>query len=219
MFNDEHVGRCPGGLGSKIIPFNTKAVMGYCIPEWSEVKDLGTAIIEKFDEMAGGAMTRYVYDLYESWPVLLGMSFASLLITIMYLYILQCCIGPILYTSIFVVFICGIGFTAFSFMKWSEFPEGSNDKSTALAIGCIAGCITLIYTVCICCMWSAISIGIDVLKVTARFIRTNKMLTLGPLVTYILLIPLLLWWIAASLYLYSIGEAKYFKSDMFPRIE
>jgi len=104
-------------------------------------------------------------------------------------------------------------------MKYSEYPEGSNDKDTALALGIIVGIITLIYTICLCCIWNSISIGIAVLKVTSRFLRGNKCLALGPILTYLFMIPLIVWWIASCVYLYSIGEVKYSKSDMLPIVE
>lgn len=101
-------------------------------------------------------MTRYMIDVVEAWPVLLGMTFGSLVITIVFLALLSYIMAPLIYLCLFLMLVGGVCSTAFCFMKWSEYPAESDDKNVALAFGCIAGIITLAYTCCICCLWSSL---------------------------------------------------------------
>lgn len=54
-----------------------------------------------------GNMTRYLDDVSVSWKIILVVSILSLLITLVYLYLLKWITKPIMYISLFLVFIFG----------------------------------------------------------------------------------------------------------------
>jgi hypothetical protein len=193
--------------------------MGYCVPTYTELKENGAAIYEKLNSMAGGSMTRYMYDVYEAWPALLVMTFGSAVITIVFLALLGYIMAPLIYICLLLMLAGGACFTGFCFMKWNEYPAESDDKQVALVIGIISGVLTILYVCCICCLWESLKIGMAVLNVTSRFVRDNKKLALGPCCTLFCSIPIVVWWLASSVYIYSIGEVRYEEGDMLPVIE
>jgi len=85
-------------------------MMGYCVPTTEMVKKIGKTM---FDAMTAqmnnqmGGFSKYMADLQNSWRLLLLMSFLSLLITLFYLFLLRWITKPLLYTSLFLIFICG----------------------------------------------------------------------------------------------------------------
>lgn len=84
--------------------------MGFCIPTQDELEDKGkealTAIYTQLSKSMGN-MTRYINDVTISWKIILVCGFISFFITLIYLYLLRWITKPILYISLFLVFIFG----------------------------------------------------------------------------------------------------------------
>jgi hypothetical protein len=50
-----------------------------------------------------------VRDIKEAWQVLVIMAIVTLIITLVYIYLLKCITKPLLYTSLFLIFALGVG--------------------------------------------------------------------------------------------------------------
>ena len=61
-------------------------------------------------------------DLKESWKLILLMGFASMFITLIYLFLLRWITKPLLYVSLFLIFIFGVLVTVWCFRKMGEYP-------------------------------------------------------------------------------------------------
>lgn len=59
-----------------------------------------------------GGFGKYMVDLQESWKLILLMSFMSFIITLIYMFLLKWITKPILYVSLFLIFIFGALVTA-----------------------------------------------------------------------------------------------------------
>jgi len=103
-------------------------MMGYCVPTTEMVKKMGQSM---FDAMTAqmnkqiGGFSKYMADLTNSWRLLCLMSFISLLITLFYLFLLRWITKPLLYTSLFLIFICG---AVVSYLCWNN--SKNFDKET-----------------------------------------------------------------------------------------
>jgi hypothetical protein len=89
---------------------NTQNVMGFCFPSTEDLKDtaetIANAIYASLDESVGG-FTKYMVDLQESWQLILLMGFMSFIITLIYMFLLKWITKPVLYVSLFLIFIFG----------------------------------------------------------------------------------------------------------------
>ena len=80
--------------------------MGFCMPTQEEMKTKGEAIYTAMSASMGN-MTRYMDDVGTSWKIILVCGIISFFITLIYLYLLRWITKPILYISLFLVFIFG----------------------------------------------------------------------------------------------------------------
>jgi hypothetical protein len=166
-----------------------------------------------------GAFTKYMADLRETWKLILVMAVASLFITLIYLFLLRWITKPILYVSLFLIFIFGALVTGWCVMRMQEFKKqggtDSDDYKYSLAGACVAGILTLLYVIFLCCNWKNIAIGADIMSAAGEFVSTNPRIAFVPFVCYILCLPIVAWYAATNVMLYSTGEPKFVQGQMF----
>ena len=127
------VTKCPSGVDADIlagatnVTYDTRDMMGYCVPKYQDMKDKAAAFYAEMDKSTGGSMSRYVIDLSEAWIVLMCAGLIAFFISSGYLYLLYWIAKPLIYGSMFGVLLFGILFTAFSGMQFNEAPSGSED--------------------------------------------------------------------------------------------
>lgn len=78
----------------------------------------------------------------------------------------------------------------------------------------VFGLLTVIFMVCICCMWSAIALGACVMETASDFVGSNKAIVGLPFLAYVVSIPIITWWTATAIYIYGLGEPE-FKQNSF----
>lgn len=166
-----------------------------------------------------GNMSRYVDDVSVSWKIILVCGVISFFITLIYLYLLRWITKPILYISLFLVFIFGALITFWCYKRATKFPEGSDDRSYAYAGMAIAGIFTLIYTIFICCQWTNIKIGAEIMGVAGEFVSTQPRIMITPFVAYFMMIPIFIWFIFTMTFLYSCGTLDIQPNDMFATLK
>ena len=97
-----------------VILFLTKSLDldRFCLPSTEELKN-ATGII--FDNYFGDGLTKYMGDLVVAWWLILVMAGITLVLSMIYLFLLRCIAKPLLYISfilILVLFVAG-GFYVF----------------------------------------------------------------------------------------------------------
>lgn len=78
------------------------------------------------------------------------MSGGSLIITLIYIYLLRCITKPLLYVSLFLIFVAGILCGYWAFTKVEEY-KGTEHAQYALAGAITIWVITALYLCFICC--------------------------------------------------------------------
>lgn len=73
----------------------------------------------------------------------------------------------------------------------------------------VAAIITFLYVIFLCCNWKNIAIGADIMAAAGDFVSTCPRITLVPIFCYILCLPVVAWYAATNVYLYSTGEPKF----------
>jgi len=66
-----------------------------------------------------------------------------------------------------------------------------------------------LYMLFICCFWKSIALGASVMEASSEFVTENKKIALLPVVMYFLCIPIILWWVTATLWIYGMGTPTY----------
>jgi hypothetical protein len=79
--------------------------------------------------------------------------------------------------------------------------------------------LVVLYMIFLCCFWSAIRLGACIMEASSEFILENKKIVLLPVVMYILCLPVIGWWTTATIYIYSMGTAKYDEFNFVASIE
>lgn len=139
------VSKCPteGNMEFKFLPnkqypansseitswnYQMGVVMGYCVPDVDVVYDIAevmtaaeqdsqnSEIMEKFNE-AVGAFNKYIADIEMSVWLIVLMSFVALLVTLIYFFLLKWITKPILYTSLFLIFLLGVLITYWFYLR------------------------------------------------------------------------------------------------------
>ncbi len=88
-----------------------------------------------------------------------------------------------------------------------------------MAAAVVAGVCTLLYTCFICCMWKNIKIGAEIMGVAGQFVATQPRIMITPLVAYFCMIPIVIWFIFTSVFLYSCGWLDIQAEDMFATLQ
>lgn len=143
------------------------------------------------------------------------MGVVTLLITLIYIYLLRCITKPILYGSLILIFLFLLGVTGYMYKVSSEIEDQTSDNyKVAFGVMILFAILTLIFIVCICCMWKAISLGAAIMETASDFIGENKKVVILPFVSYFFAFPIIAWWTATSIFIYGLGDPK-FKADSF----
>lgn len=90
----------------------------------------------------------------------------------------------------------------------------SNNYKTAFGVMILFAVLTVIFLVCICCMWKAIALGAAIMETASDFIGTNKRVVILPLLSYVFSVPIIMWWVSTSIFIYGLGNPV-FKENSF----
>lgn len=148
------------------------------------------------------------------------MGAVTLVVTLLYIFLLRCMTKPILYGSLLLIFLFLLGVTGYMYKVWSEVEDKeSDDYKVSLAAMAVFGILTVVFMVCICCMWKAISLGAAIMETASDFIGDNKRVLVLPFLAYIFSVPIILWWVSTSIFIYGLGEPKFMENSFISNVE
>jgi len=198
--------------------YDTQDVMGFCFPTQEVMKTKGKEVYKIMSAKMGN-MSRYMDDVSISWKIILVGGVISFFITLIYLYLLKWITKPILYISLFLVFIFGALITFWCYKRSTNYPPESDDYKYSITGAVIGGILTLVYTIFICCQWTNIKIGAEIMGVAGEFVSTQPRIMITPLVAYFCMIPIFIWFVFTNVYLYSCGWLDIQPGDMFATLK
>jgi hypothetical protein len=143
----------------------------------------------------------------------------SFIITLIYMFLLKWITKPILYVSLFLIFIFGALVAAWCAQRMQQFPPDSDDYKYSMAGAIVAGVLTLLYIVFLCCNWTNIAIGADIMGAAGDFLASNSRIAIVPIIAYLVCLPIIAWYGATNVYLYSMGTPVFVKDQMFASME
>lgn len=148
-------------------------------------------------------------DIMMCYPVLLASTGVALVFSYLFLFVMRCCGGVIVWFMIFLTIAALAGGGGFTwYIRGSKFtPEDDPTyKYLAIASYVLWGLAGLVFLFMICCC-GAIKLGVAVMKASAKFVGENLRIMFLPLFSYIFITVWALLWFLGGLYLYTVGYA------------
>ena len=211
---DSYKARSDAGTAPKIpFRYNTSKMYGFCLPELNTdkasafSKDTYETFKKLFTEtVMNDKMTSYIADIATAWKVIAVCAATSLVLAYLYLFLVKCIGGLIVWASIAAIQISLIGGGAYCFVQSGNYDEDHDYYTWLKYAAYVIWGVGALFLCCICCCWTAIRIGIAVYKTTAQYIASNLRIFLIPFVTYIVCIVWLAAWLISFIFVFSIGE-------------
>jgi hypothetical protein len=79
----------------------------------------------------------------------------------------------------------------------------------------VAAVLTLLYVLFLCCNWTNIAIGADIMGAAGDFLSSNSRIVFVPIICYLITLPIILWYSATNVFMYSMGTPYYVEGQMF----
>lgn len=149
------------------------------------------------------------------------MMVVTLIIAIIYIFLLKWITKPLLYTSMILILVFFILLGGFAWIKRSSYEGEEQKKNKNYAtIGAVAAWVVAgIYLCFILCCWKNISLGASIMVAASDFVSSNLRILFLPLVSYLFSIMFFVFWVAAAIYLYSIGTPEFEKNSPIANIK
>jgi hypothetical protein len=206
----------PAGVSTGLtFRYATKQVGGFCLPDITKALSNTTdsafsAIKEAFFNSDYGMKTAtYFYDIMICWPLLLISLGVAIVLSYIFLYIMRCLGGMIVWLMILLTEASLIAGGIYCwYLRSSKYTPEDDPTFTYLAIASYVlwGIGGLLILLMFCCC-SAIRLGIALMKAAAKFVAQNLRILIVPLISNIFIIVWCLVWFWGGLYLYTVGYA------------
>jgi len=160
------------------------------------------------------------------------MCFGSFVIAAFYIFLLKWLTKPLLYISMFIIFL-GFGLLGgWLWLKKADYSEevcgdvkGEDGKTTNVCSkpinyqycfygAIVAWVVDVIYMMFICCCWKNISLGASIMECASQFVASTLRVILLPIGAYLVCAPFVAYWTVTAVYLYSMGTPE-FQEDSF----
>jgi solute carrier family 44 protein 1 (choline transporter-like protein) len=139
------------------------------------------------------------------------MSFGSVLIAIIYVWLLKKIVKPMLYISMFLILVFLLLLGGWAWIKKASYDPVKEEKNYNYAYAGAIGAWVFagIYACFMCCCWKNISLGASIMEAASDFVSQNLRVVLLPILSFIISFVFFVFWIFTAMYIYSIGTAEF----------
>jgi len=132
----------------------------------------------------------------------------TIVISIVYIFLLKWITKPLLYTSMLLILIGFILLGGWCWLKKDEYDQEiqADNYNTAMVGAIVAWSIGGIYLCFIICCWKNISLGASIMEAASTFVTSNLRILWLPVLSYIVCVPYVIYWVVTAVFLYSIGD-------------
>lgn len=185
------------------------ALNKYCLPDPSSLTNLTKPFLESFNKNYDvSKYTAYIADLAKAWQVLAISCAVAIVVSIVYLLILRCCAGVIIWMSIFSILAAMGGGGYWMYATKDKYlvsdPTHNYMMYGAYAMWAVCGAFAVI-SLCCC---SRIRLAVAIMKVSSQFVYGTPTVILLPVIFMILCIAWIVAWTFLAVWIMSVGEAK-----------
>lgn len=152
-------------------------------------------------------------DLVDSWKIFIVCLIVAIILSLLYLYLLQEC-ATLIIMVMMVAMIVALGLLGWMFYKnyrtlqTDNDPSNDNDK-LYLYLSYGTWGVAAVLLCCFCCFYSQIHLASKIIGATADYITDYSRIIIVPIISLAMLVAYLLWWMYSGAYLFSIGTLKY----------
>lgn len=167
------------------------------------------------------SISRYqkvMHDIKVSWPIILAVLGISIVICIVYFYMIQCCAFFFIIASIIFSIVAMIVMGVFLWFRSETLKANGQDPSTVsyykygAIIFWVAGGICSL----LCCLLcSRIRLAASMISAAADFISSKFSVILVPIITLCFMFVFSTLWLVAFLYIYSVGTVTWYPGNIF----
>jgi len=140
------------------------------MPDKRSIKNIGEKLYAVMD--SSGGFASFMHDMQECWQVLVGMAFATVLIALVYVFLLKWIVKPVLYVSMVLILILFVLIGSWSFAKRADYDPTTQKKNfdAATAGAAVAWVAAALYALFMCCCWKNISLGASIMEAASAFV-------------------------------------------------
>jgi hypothetical protein len=197
--------------------YETQLNYGYCIPAGEEVEAALAKILEEVNEQS--SFGKYLNELQNCWQAIAVMSGVTIIISILYIFLLKWITKPLLYISMILIFICFVLLGGYCYVHMADYEPDSDNYKLTMAGAYVSFVIAILYMICVCCCWKNIALGASIMECASEFVSQNLRVVLLPVISYLIVIPVFIIWTLCAVYLYSIGTPVFVENSFIATIE
>ena len=175
----------------------------FCLPSEDELKNATNWIFENY---FGNGLAKYMGDLGTCWWLFLVMAGITLVISMIYLFLLRCIAKPLLYISFIIILALFVGAGFYVFFQQFKYEDGDKTKQVMKWCGIGLWIVSGLYLIILLCCCSRIRLGIAIVEATSQFVASKFSIFLVPLVFFVIILIWMTFWIISAIYVYSVGE-------------
>jgi len=160
----------------------------YCMPS-NRSSPLFAALQHHLEEQPAYKIISEMRSIENSWSVLLAVAGVAVVLGFLYLFLLEHCACPLVYSALMVLIGSLLGFGGYAIYVFYNDGDGiddmpgTGDRNWDLAIGIICLVVGFVFLVITVCCNEAIQVAIGVIEATSECMMTMRSLFIEPIVT------------------------------------
>ena len=191
---------------SKLLVFNR-----YCLPSAAAIEN--STAVKEFKERfyanyLSDRLTEGIADIWAVWYVELASIGTAFLLGIIFMFLLRCCAGPLIFVCLVGILIFLGGGGAWLYFigreKYKDDADTTNYDYMTYASYVVWGLAGL-YFLILLCLCNRIRLGVAIVKATARFIQNTWSLFFIPIVFLLIILAYIAFWFFTAAYIFSVG--------------
>ena len=193
---------------SRINSISSLVLGKYCVPnseaiKKEAIKQFKDTFYEKYNV---DKFSDYVMDLINCWQVMLICFGAAFIFGMIYLVILRCFAGLLVWTTIFGILgsLGGGGYWLYH-MRNNYDQSDNNYKYLQYGAYALWGLAGLFFLIVLCCC-SRIRLAVAIMKVTSQFVYNTPSILLLPIIFLALCAGWIVFWVYTAVYVFSVGN-------------
>lgn len=140
----------------------------YCLPNKETAYDIFKKVYKELEESHN--FGKYLAELQDCWRPMAVMAAGTVVISIVYIFLLKWITKPLLYTSMVLIQFMFILLGLWSWMEKDKFEPDTDNFKWAKYGAYIAWAISAIYLCFVCCCWKNISLGASIMEAASDFV-------------------------------------------------
>lgn len=152
--------------------------------------------------------TAYIADLAKAWYVMVISIGVAVVVSLIYLLILRCCAGVLIWVSIFGILGAMGGGGYWLYATKEKYPIGDPTHNYMMYGAYACWAVTGVFALLSLCLCSRIRLAVAIMKVTSSFIFRTPTILLLPLIFLILVASWIVGWTFLAIWIMSVGEVQ-----------